>query len=401
MLTSLRASIAALPLLVAVGCNPVTHVDDRQVDGHAKPHSHKPVRKRACIEELTASADPRLHALLRSLCAEWVQLEIPGIALAVVSADPNVAPFHIELGVRCFGQQAPVEASTLFRLGSISKTITAALALGLVEEREDLQRTSDATLIEGFVSQAGLAPPQLGALLRHTSGLGEIDPAKLVDLEGAWLPALAQSPAAGSPDQHNYSNAGYSVVGAMLEAVTGRSFATLVDERIAKPLGLRSLTAETGSPAAQAAACGHLALDRDRHPILVTEDLDFIPGDPRWMTPAGGLLSSATDLAQFALALGGPRLPGSVGMLERGDLLPPERVHSGHRDERYGQGLRSWALEGEIRAFAHSGNNGDFAAELLLVPERRAIVILSNRGVELPATLAAAEALLREPIGSF
>jgi CubicO group peptidase (beta-lactamase class C family) len=401
MVASVRGSIAALTLLVVAGCNPTTHVDDRQVDGHAKPHSHKPVRKRACIEELTANADPRLHALLRSLCAEWVQLEIPGVALAVVSADPNVAPVHIELGVRCFGDEASIEASTPFRLGSISKTITAALALGLVEEREDLQLTSDAALIAGFVSQAGLPPPQLGALLRHSSGLGEIEPAKLVDLDGAWLPALAQSPAAGSADEHHYSNAGYSVVGAMLEAVTGQPFATLIDERIAKPLGLRTLTAETGSPAAQAAACGHLAHDRDRHPIRVTEDLDFMPGDPRWMTPAGGLLSSATDLAQFALALGSPRLPGSVGMLERGDLLPPERVHSGHRDERYGQGLRSWALEGEVRAFAHSGNNGGFAAELLLVPGRRAIVLLANRGLEMPATLAAAEALLREPSGSF
>jgi hypothetical protein len=84
-------------------------------------------------------------------------------------------------------------------------------------------------------------------------------------------------------------------------------------------------------------------------------------------------------------------------MLEPGDPLPPAARLERHVDERYGDGLRSWALDEHTRAYGHSGNNVAFAAELLFVPERRAIVLLANCGAALPASLASAEQLLDLP----
>lgn len=378
----------AAGLLLLAGCKQAPqaeHRDDRDEQPARDPDA---ARKRECIAALTDGVDARAHTVLRSLCAEAIELRVPGAAFALV--EPGKPPIHVELGVRCLGEAERVAVETPFRIGSVSKPITAALALGLVAEGT-LALDRDATSIVGFTPQAGLAPPQLDALLRHRSGLGEIDPATLVELDGAWLPALARSPAAGRPGEYRYSNAGYSVIGALLEAASGQPYAELVDRRVRTPLSLASLTAD---PTVAGTACGHLVRDDDRRPIPTRDDLAFMPGDPRWMAPAGGLLSSATDLARFALAIGGEQLPGTAAMLEPGEPLPDDRARAGHADERYGLGLRSWQLDADTRAYGHTGNNEGFVAELMFVPEVGAIVILANCGVELPATLAAAEALL-------
>ena len=377
-----------LGLWLLASCGPAKQPEQRESPPVENAEDLDADRKRECIETLTAGAEPQLHTLLRSLCAEWVEQRVPGLAFALVR--PGEPPIHAELGVRCNGEPAKIEASTAFRIGSVSKPITAALALGLIAEGK-LSLTSEASQVPGFVTQDGLPPPQLGALLGHRSGLGEIEPATLVELEGAWLAALARARAAGAPGTYHYSNAGYSLIGALLEHASGQAYAQLVAGRISEPLALASLTAD---PMLENTACGHLVEDGERRPIPIREDLDFMPGDPRWMSPAGGVLSSATDLARFALAIGSDALPGSAAMLERGEPLPAEHRRAAHRDERYSYGLRSWQLDADTRMYGHTGNNMGFVAELRLVPNVGAIVILANCGVELPASLAAAEALL-------
>jgi CubicO group peptidase (beta-lactamase class C family) len=349
------------------------------------------VRKRECVATLTAGQPTHLHTLMRSLCAEAVEGKVPGLAVAI--AEPGQPTIHAEFGDRCFGEDPLVASSTVFRIGSVSKTVTAALALGSVATSE-LALEQDPSLVPNFTTQAGIPSPKLDALLRHRSGLGEIVPDHLVELDGAWLPALARSPAAGSPGAWHYSNTGYSLIGAMLEQASGTSYAELVATRIATPLGFTRFTVDTNI---DDAACGHLREDPDMHPLSIRDDLGFMPGDPRWMNPAGGVLSSATELAEFALALGTDAVPGTAAMLIPGEPLSAADSSPNHHDERYGLGLRSWRLDAETLAFGHTGNNGSFLAQLWLVPDRRAIVILANSGDDLPASFAAAEALLGVP----
>jgi CubicO group peptidase (beta-lactamase class C family) len=388
-----RTRLALLILLA--GCRSEPQLEPKPATQVEPPVFEDPdaTRKRDCLAHALPGADPRYHGLIRSLCAEWIEREIPGVALAIV--EPGKPAFTLALGQRCVGEAGPVDALTPFRFGSISKTFTAALALGLVAQGKLSLDSRASALVAGYQNQSNLSDPSLAALLRHRSGLGDIEPALLVELDGAWLPALARSPAAGLADEYHYSNTGYSLIGAMLASASGQDYATLLDVRLARALDLSSLTAVPAR--ATAPACGHLEHDRDRHPISVFDDLAFMPGDPRWMDPAGGVLGSAADLATFALALGSDRLPGTAAMLEPGDPLPPDHTHERRVDERYGDGLRSWALDEHTRAYGHTGNNVAFAAELLFVPERRAIALLANCGVALPASLAAAEQLLDLP----
>lgn len=401
IVSAVRTRLALLVLLAGCRGEPQSAPKpELQVEPQSAPQPEPSVaehpdatRKRDCLARALPSADPRYHGLIRSLCAEWIDRAIPGVSLAIL--EPGKPAFTLALGQRCFGEDGPVDAPTPFRFGSISKTFTAALALGLVAEGLLALDSRASERVAGHENQANLPDPTLASLLRHRSGLGDIEPAQLVDQDGAWLPALARSPAAGAPGEYHYSNTGYSLIGAMLESASGHDYASLLDARLARVLDLPSLTAVPAR--AQAAACGHLEHDRDRHPISIRDDLEFMPGDPRWMDPAGGVLGSAVDLAAFALALGSDRLPGTAAMLEPGDPLPPAHALARRIDERYGYGLRSWALDEHTRAYAHSGNNVAFAAELLFVPERRAIVLLANCGVDLPASLAAAEQLLDRP----
>ncbi len=383
-----RGRLGALILLAGCRSEPVPEAEPAGIQ--AEPVAVEDAdakRKRECIASALRGADPAYYALIRSLCAEWVERDIPGVSLAI--AEPDKPPFTLALGRRCSNEPAPVDAGTTFRFGSISKAITAALALGLVAEGKLKLDARASELVPGFRTQTDLPDPTLAALLRHRSGLGDIVPDQLVELDGAWLPALTRSPAAGPPGEWHYSNTGYSVIGAMLATASEEDFASSIDT-LAQSLELPSFTAVPAH--ARAPACGHLEHDRDRHPIPVVDDLDFMPGDPRWMDPAGGVLGSATDLARFALAIGSDRLPGSAAMLELGEQLPPT---PGIRDdERYGYGLRSWALDDGTRAHGHSGNNVAFAAELLFVPGRRAVVLLANCGAGLPASVAAAEQVL-------
>jgi CubicO group peptidase (beta-lactamase class C family) len=333
--------------------------------------------KRECVERLLAEAEPRFHGLLRSLCAQWVNQAVPGIAVAVI--EHGELQLHVELGVRCLDRPEPVDPATAFRVGSISKTFTAALVL----ESFDRAALAGPVALPELAWPSGMATPTLEALLRHRSGLGEILPGQFVAFQGAWKPALAHSPVAGHPGEWHYSNAGYVVLGALLEAKTGGTYEELLRSHVA------AFPTITSDPSTSSnAACGHLPEGEGLRAIAIEHDLDFMPGDPSWLHPTGGVLSSAEDLARFGASLDG-------SMLEPGE--PLARADWRHRgtDERYGLGLRSWVLPDGTRVFGHSGNTGSFAAQLVVAPtESMAIALLANAPVRWEASLLAIETLL-------
>jgi CubicO group peptidase (beta-lactamase class C family) len=356
---------------------PTPQPPDQQLSELAvPPEPPEDARKRECAERLVAQAQPRFHALVRALCAEWVNQGIPGLAVAVVEDDE--VQLNVELGVRCVGQATPIDRRTAFRIGSISKTFTAQLVL---ETFPAAALTAPAGL-PGLAWPAGLPTPTLEALLRHRGGLGELAPEHIVAFAGDWKAALALGSAAVQPGEWHYSNTNYVIVGAMLEQATGQSFQELLHMRVA---GYATITAD---PATPDAACGHLRQLDGLQAIPVEHDLDFMPGDPSWLYPSGGILSSAEDLARYAGHL-------DERMLVPGEPLPPEAWRHAGVDERYGLGLRSWVLPNGTRLFGHSGDTGTFAAELILAPDRRiSVALLANAPMHWGTVQAAIEAFV-------
>jgi D-alanyl-D-alanine carboxypeptidase len=199
------------------------------------------------------------------------------------------------------------------RVGSITKTVIATIALQLVGEgRLRLDDTVERWL-PGTVSNGSAITLQM--LLNHTSGIFNYTddeafiPSILADPYRQWTPqelidvAAAHPPVFAPGQGWSYSNTGYILAGLILQRATGQPVEDLVQERIVKPLHLRDTFFATSARFRGRYAHGYA-------PPSFTgagyEDLS--PWPPSWAWAAGSLVSNAPDLARFYHALLSGRL---------------------------------------------------------------------------------------------
>lgn len=375
------------------------------------PPATSPVdqRRDACLAANPAQG--RYRGLVNAFCSEHANLGGIGASLAV--AEHGRLTFTATAGQRC-RDGAPVTTATAFRLGSLTKLATAALALTFVDEhrldldaplRLDERRgpqpprspptAVDRTAWPAFTDPraAAITPRQL---LNHTAALGDLDPRELT---APWLATLAARPLAGDPGHlWNYSNAGYALLGALLERRSDTSYPRLLADRLLTPLRLEHTTADLERALAGDTACGHLGRGPDARPLDVRQDLEFGAAGATWTIPAGGLLASPADLVALVLGLLDPaRSP--LGPAARAALLAADTPTHERPGERYALGVRMQPLADGAPLYRHSGHTGDFAADLSFAPDRGFVLaLLTNTGDPLRATLAAAHHdLLGEP----
>ncbi|MFD1934353.1 MULTISPECIES: serine hydrolase domain-containing protein [Nonomuraea] len=208
----------------------------------------------------------------------------------------------------------PMRTDHRFRIASITKTFTAALVLELVREGKLAVTDRVERLLPGVISTRAT----VADLLTHTSGIPDYltAPGFTRALEDgghlkAWTPRelLAQAGPPGRPGTSSYSNTNYILLGMILEKLRREPYEKLVRKRIA----LRSTELPTSLLPA------HLAHGRD--------GATRVNASIFWT--AGGLVSTAADVAAFYRALfGGARPEGRV-MREGGYGVFSERLHCG------------------------------------------------------------------------
>jgi CubicO group peptidase (beta-lactamase class C family) len=349
-------------------------------------------RRAACMAR-NEGAPQRYQGLVRALCADHHNLG--GVGASVAVGEGGALRFVATAGERCLGG-APVVADTGFRLGSLTKLMTAALVLTLVDRGKlglDAPLVSALPELEAWIDPRA-AQISMRQLLGHTAGLGEVSPRELPGEE--WREALAERPLWTPPGAlWSYSNAGYGLVGEVIERVAGEDYATALQRRVLGPLGVR-VTTEPTVALTMDAACGHLGRGGRALALDVRDDVAIGAGGARWTTPAGGAIASAGELARFVLGvidpLGSPLSAGAIAELLGAGAPTYERP-----GESYALGLRVQRLAGGEALYVHSGNTGDFAAELVVAPARGfVLVLLSNTGDPLQGTAAAG---LKELLG--
>lgn len=230
----------------------------------------------------------RVHEIAARAQAEG---RLPSLATAVVR---DRAVLHFE-GI---GEYPRPDPKTQYRLGSITKTMTATMVMqlrdeGFFELDDLLYRHLPGTPVGGVT---------LRQLLGHVSGLQR-------EPDGPWwertdgadtdrlLADLAFDKLAGPPWRaHHYSNLGYGLLGAVLQRVTGETWASLVGKRVLDPLGMKRTTYGPVEPYARG---------------YVVHELDGrLHEEPRRdagaMAPAGQLWSTVTDMAKWAAFLADP-----------------------------------------------------------------------------------------------
>lgn len=239
--------------------------------------------------ELERVAGPILRALMKAN-------DIPGLVLGVTREGRHAT---VPLGVTARKQGRPVEADTLFELGSVSKTFTVALAALAAERgRLDLQ----APLADALPDLAGTPFGALTAidLATHATGGLPLQLPEGIHSEAALFGWLREwRPAAPPETRRAYSNVSIGVLGLMVARAFGTSFARAAEGELFAPLGLKSTFVEVPASAKARYAMGY---NKANAPVRVT---------PALLEPeAYGVKSTATDMLTFLDAqLGNPGVP--------------------------------------------------------------------------------------------
>ncbi len=303
-----------------------------------------------------------------------------GAALVV---DRGEVLFQGAFGFSELGADAPAQASTRFRIASLTKQFTAALILRLEEEGLLRIAAPVSEYIEEYPTPDG-DRITLHHLLTHTSGLPSytdipgfmesgattpLAPGEIIGL--TWEEPLRFEPGT----DFEYSNSGYVLLGWVAERVTGRTYDEALAEYVLDPLGL----VDTGYDHHVAPPAGHAS-------GYTRELMDYEPArplDPSLPFSAGMLYSTVGDLGRWTSALlgwdstAGPfRDPTSA---ER--MLTPELDSYG-----YGVGIsvRDLGREREVRVIQHSGGIFGFSSVIRAFPDHhRLIVLLDNTSSDL------------------
>lgn len=312
--------------------------------------------------------------------------EIPGLALALVD-DQQV------IWARGFGyanreRRLSADEHTAFRVGSLSKPITASLAMQLRERGAlDLDAPLQSSLREFYVRSrfhtdqaAADRAITLRRLLSHQSGLptdrleGQVaeHPRPLGELpalaSGTWL---SHKPGT----QTVYSNLGYALVGAAIERSSDCDFEQCAQEALLQPLGMRHASFLGNS--AQQPYRAHGYKGGKPSADLNIRDLS-----------AGSLWASPVDLSHFM------QMIFAEGRYQGRQVLQPTSIREMLRPQNVGNALDldcsvglGWFLDdcgGELAIpglsiVEHSGSTGDFNAQMILLPEQRlGVVVLAN-----------------------
>jgi CubicO group peptidase (beta-lactamase class C family) len=225
---------------------------------------------------------------------------------------------------------------TRFNLGSINKTFTRAIIARLVEMGKLDPADKLAKHLPDF-PRGKAEKISIQQLLDMSSGLGDIfgprydamDRSTLRDPRD-WFPLFVDQPLEFEPGtSRRYSNAGYVVLGAVAEALTGRSYYDLAREWIYAPAGMKATDSFVHDGRTPNLAVGYTRGGPGAPPDApVRRNHDTLPGRG---SPAGGGYSTAADLSRYARALEQGRIlkPSTVATFYQGVVEPDGRVALG------------------------------------------------------------------------
>ena len=287
---------------------------------------------------------------------------IAGLSVAVLRGD--VLVLNEGYGAADRERGIAATADTVYDIASVSKLLTAAAVLRLVDER--LVRLDDdvASLLAAFPNRDQGRRITLQQLLSHTSGLADYEEAdtERVLADGTPLTTafvlefLRDRPLEFEPGSRwSYSNTGFYLLALVVEQVTGRSFGDYLREEVTMPLGLAATFPCDDDRLPDRRARGYRARDGGLVPSLLYALPDLL-GD-------GGLCSTAADLARLPTAL------QNSGVLSKASL---ERMRARTRlpggvAVDYGLGVRRGTLDGRP-LWGHTGGQQTYWSTVAAYP---------------------------------
>ena len=332
-------------------------------------------------EDLPARSNGPQGAMLAERIAEARrEAKLVGMG-AIVVVDGEVVATAVD-GERKTGSGVLLELDDQWHLGSITKSITATMIARLVEQGKMEWTETVGNAFPDAAIHEDWKPVTLEQLLTHTSGapanfsfhvmrnhpsLGE---ECTQERRKAVLDVIASEPVSPPGETFRYSNVGFTIAGAMAEAVTGECWEDLVKREVFDPLGLTS--AGFGPPKSPAKT-----LDQPRGhsqflawKVAVGDDQDNTP----IIGPAGTVHMSLSDLASYGLE----HLQGDSG---KGQLLSVEtstRLHTALENRyAYGWVVNAATYRHPYEVIWHNGSNTMWYALVAFIPEKNLVVAVT------------------------
>jgi len=324
-------------------------------------------------ERLTSEKIARIDSAITAVID---RNHIPGLAIAIV-ADGKIC-WQKAYGLADVENAVPAETSTVFRIASVTKPLTASAAL-LLAERGKLDLDAPVqTYAPSFPAKAQTITPR--QLLGHLGGIrnykaGEGERTTHYDSLATALEIFKDDPLVNEPGTgFAYTTFGYTLLGVVIEGASGSRFMDYMRANVFEPAGMTHTQADDPSVIVPKRARGYSPKvygkfdGQWRNATLM---------DPSYKLPAGGMLSTVGDLARFAIAL------QSGALLKRTSLelaFQSQKTRAG-AETGYGYGWfigkRKESRPGKV--VEHGGVQPGCSSELWMLPEKRfAVVTLTN-----------------------
>ncbi|MCX4850715.1 serine hydrolase [Streptomyces sp. NBC_00893] len=323
--------------------------------------------------------------LQENFAALLAEHQVPGAAIAVL-ADGEVIDHAAGVLNKATGVQSTVDS--LFQIGSITKVWTTTLIMQLVDEgRLDLDRP-----VRDYLPEFALGDDKVAAAITvrqltcHTAGFeGDIftDTGPGDDAVEKLIATLSDAPQLFPPgERFSYNNAGYCVLGRIIEVLRGKCWDDCVRDHLFVPLGLTHAASGPYDAIRYRVAIGHVAPKPGEEPVPASTW-----ALTRSNAPAGSTLTMRPrDLLTFV------RMHLNDGKADDGtQLLSPESLAAmrepqvevpalGIMAAHWGLGWMLFGWEGD-EVIGHDGGTIGQSAFLRVVPERNvAVALLTNGG---------------------
>ncbi|HME52207.1 MAG TPA: serine hydrolase domain-containing protein [Candidatus Lokiarchaeia archaeon] len=333
----------------------------------------------------------RFEALDHVIDEHLDKSSIPGIAIGIVNRD-GIMLYEKYHGLIDIKQGIAPERNAIFRLASISKTLTT---VGLLQQWElgkfQIDDPVNNYLPKGkIVVKPGWPEVSFGHLLTHRSGIGEIirkrDAFKpgfglLVTGRDTPIPSLSTihdrdlRPEVPAGTKYSYSNIGFSILGYVIEQLSGESFRDYMVNHVLDPAGMTHSDFIPSDRLGKIEAIGYKKSLGRQVPAKYYQNI---------IMPAGNLYSCIGDMAKYAATLlDGGRLPSAEQLLKPETLemawTPQYWAHDALKDDAsIGFCFHLYRING-TRVVEHTGATSGFTSCISLVPsEQFAVLVFSN-----------------------
>lgn len=313
---------------------------------------------------------------------------IPGMSVAVVDGTRTL--YTDGFGSRNLAGNTPATPKTLYGIGSVTKSFVALSVLQLqdaglldvddpVTDHLDVDLSDEITLHHLLSHSSGYPSLGVSELLIARRTRRSVETLPMADMEDfyAHLHGADSERAAPPGERFAYCNTGYTLLGDVIEACTGKPFAEYVGEQIFTPLGMARTTFDENA----------FARDDDHMTPYLVEDGDLIPSSlpaREVGRPAGGIVAPVTELADYV------RLHINEGSSDGERIVESEtlaRAHEGHVETPGGAYGYGWFRD-DVRGrdlVGHSGSIGVASAYAGFVPgEGVGVALAANTSPSYP-----------------